>query len=52
MLQLGEGKALPEQEGWELHLRHRSMDEPGMFEERAGTLVLTDLGLEMPKPDR
>ena len=45
--QFREGKALREQDVWELHLLHRPVDEAGLIDGRALLLLLTDLGREM-----
>ena len=50
--QFREGKALREQDVWELHLLHRLVDGSGMIDGRAGMLRLTDLGREMLEPGR
>ena len=45
--QFREGKALREQDVWELHLLHRLVDGAGLIDGRALLLLLTDLGCEM-----
>ena len=45
--QFREGKALREQDVWELHLLHRLVDGAGLIDGRALLLLLTDLGREM-----
>ena len=50
--QFREGKALREQDVWELHLLHRLVDGAGLIDGRALLLLLTDLGREMLETGR
>ena len=50
--QLREGKALREQDVWELHLLHRLVDGAGVVDGRALMLLSTDLGREMLETGR